>query len=174
MIEKRLLIHPYLSPSPCYRKVVCYSIFRFLKANNPESAQQELTKLKEHVEKNDLYLIEKFIEAYPLTKSEAGDIGFLVVESSRGCYPLVCYANSHSELGGVKNKPRKSGFKAALRVLEKNHSKIFPILLSYIKEHKEWDAELESMLREFFEYPQDKSNQAANDNNFNEGLKKTG
>jgi hypothetical protein len=60
------------------------------------------------------------------------------------------------------------------RVSPINYTKVAVIKTCYIKEHKEWDAELESMLREFFEYPQDKFNRAANDENFNEGLKKTG
>jgi hypothetical protein len=92
-----------------------------------------------------------------------GKIGFFLVESTRACFPLVLYPDSHSTQNSKKNKTRASALRTALGKVMKNHSAIF----SEMEKHEGWTLELERELEKHFEYQ-------ANDNKLSENMKKTG
>ncbi|MBX3710077.1 MAG: hypothetical protein KIT56_10395 [Gammaproteobacteria bacterium] len=165
LIESGLLKHPY-QINPCYRKVISYSFFRYLKQNNITIAQAEFNRMTSCIQKNELFLLKDFLGIYPAIMSDNGNIGYFIVESSRGCFPLVIYPNSHTQQNLTANKTRKSALSAAIRKLKNNQQKIFDTLA----EHDEWTLELESKLEKLFEYP----NRCANDSNFSSSITKVG
>lgn len=159
LIDSGFLKHPQQKHNPCYRKIICFSLFRYIKGNDMQHGLNEFNRLINHVEDGNLYILTKFLELYPFPMTDDGKIGYLLVEPSRGCFPLVIYPNQHSQNG----KTRKSGFHTALSKLRKNQSEIFKAL----NEHSEWSFELEAKLERLFGYP-------SNDGNFSNRLPKTG
>ena len=166
LIESSLLKHPH-QVNPCYRKVICYSFFRYLKQNNQTLAQTEFTRMANCVEKKQLFLLSNFLGIYPTLMTENGDQGYIIVESTRGCFPLVIYPDSHSQINNIANKTRKSALSTVLWKLKTNQVKIFETL----DEHDEWTLELESKLEKLFEYPHVKSH--SNDPNYKDSTPKT-
>jgi hypothetical protein len=92
------------------------------------------------IEKDQLFLLKGFLGVYPTTMTDDGGQGYFIVESSRGCFPLVIYPDSHTQLNHVANKTRRSVLKTAIWKLKNNQSKIFDTLVK----HDKWTLELES------------------------------
>jgi hypothetical protein len=165
LIDSSFLKHPDQN-NPCYRKIPCYAYFRYIKENDLERGLIEFERLHTHVKENRLYILNGFFEFYTLQMTANGEHGYLAVESSRGCYPLVFYPEPHSHHDNNENKTRKAAFTTAINKVYKNRKQIFKLL----DEHNEWTLELERKLEKHFEY---KQKPHSNDDQLNDSIPKT-
>lgn len=167
MFNNGFLRHPQYKLNPCYRKVICYSFFMYLKENAEPIGETTFKNMLDQIENNQLFWTEGLLGIYPTAMDSAGNKGCLAVDPSGSCFPLVLYPYSRAQFDNVENKTRLSGFKTAAGKEPKNWAEIFMILTGY----NEWTFDLEANLEEWFEYPKRKT--AANCPNYNDSLRKS-
>lgn len=118
-----------------------------------------------HFNEQKIFLLDGYLEMYPTPMTiENGQYGYVIVDSSRSCFPLVIYPKSHTKLNLNPNKSRISGLKKAIRDLNTSRSKILATMENNISNN--WE-KLEPTLEKIFNYP----NKPANDECFTSILK---
>ncbi|NNM59980.1 MAG: hypothetical protein HKM04_09230 [Legionellales bacterium] len=139
-----------------YRLVICYSLMRYFQTaksveydNDRDNCRNFLSKVLGAIEENKPYCEPSFLEIYPFEKS-ISQSGFVVIDRSKACYPLVLYPEDDKPEHG----DRISTFKTAVADIIDNLDKITPILYS----DTIWNQDKVSRLVRSFDYPE-KANQ---------------
>ena len=168
LIKEGLLKHPYQN-NICYRKAICYPLFRYLsKGNNKQSSVDEFLQMASAFKKNEAFILKGYLELHPIPTLGDHKDGWLMIDPSRGYYPLVFYPDSHSERNkNQPNKTRVSALETTINKIKKRKAEIFDIMLQQLNSGEKWSMEMEAKLEPFFEYPP-KANPAtgANDSIF--------
>ena len=88
----------------------------------------------------------KFVELYPFQKE--GERGLLLIDRSKGCYPLVLYPKDKDPDSEHGN--RIFSFVNAIVDLRDNHQ----FFEDYLRQHTEWNDEVVETLKSKFTYPE--------------------
>src|SRR5436853_7703901 len=73
----------------CYRTVLSHALLRKLRLSSGEEAKKALFAFKQAVDSGRQFTDDEFIFFYPVKMGEK--TGYLIVDKSRGYYPLVLY-----------------------------------------------------------------------------------
>ncbi len=129
-----------------YRMVICHAIHFFTRTNDDRQAAQNLVQQLLNIETNidipNLFLSYNF-------SFHNQNLGVVLIDRTRGSYPLVLYNNTSSpEQGNGQHIERLNAFMAAIRNIDERFDDIFRVIIN----SQEFDQNLFNELASFFEF----------------------
>lgn len=128
---------------PCYRTIICHALFKHHKARS--NVKNIFNKLHNAYEDQLMFREENLFELYPISMDENNDscVGYLFVDKTRGCYPLVLYPDAKEYTGNISASERTVAFQRVLYDLKCNIEGI----IGEFDKHEEWNNELQNNLQ---------------------------
>ena len=130
----------------CYRTIICHALFAIYK--NKQPAQEYFNQLIEAFKNKSPqpYINKDFLSLYSVIM-ESDETGYLLVDHTRGCYPLVFYTDSNSD--DFQNNPSASRVSAFSNVLEDFEKGIDKIIAEF-STPSAWNNALQKNLHEHY------------------------
>lgn len=127
----------YVQYAPCYRTIISLAFLNYsFYAGSESQIKDEITAFKDAVtaSKPQMYALgfpvgddeQLCLEVYPVDMGEK-DSGYLYVDHTNSCYPLVLYPREHK----VKNSPRSNAFLHAVYELESKKDILIELFEKY-------------------------------------------
>lgn len=129
-----------------YRLVILHAMHNYFKKNKDHRSAEVLLKELESAANNleTSYYEHNFLELYPFIKEKQK--GLLIIDRSKGCFPLVLYPEDNDSDHGN----RIWGFKIMLSDLLLNYKQYDSLLISC----SSWNETLVENLKETFTFPE--------------------
>lgn len=130
-----------------YRLVLLHALQYYLIFEGVQTFESLLKALRQVDKTTDGEFYEpKFVELYPFKKES--ERGLLLVDRSKGCYPLVLYPKDKDPDSEHGN--RIFSFVGAIVDLLDNHQ----FFEDYLRQHTNWNDEVVEILKTKFTYPE--------------------
>jgi hypothetical protein len=131
-----------------YRLVLLHALQYYLVSGEGTQSFESLLKALREVDKSVTaeFYEPKFVELYPFQKE--GERGLLLIDRSKGCYPLVLYPKDKDPDSEHGN--RIFSFVGALVDLLNNHQ----FFEDYLRRNTDWDNEVVEELMSKFTFPE--------------------
>ena len=130
-----------------YRLVLLHAFQYYLASEGTQTFESLLKALRQVDKTIDGEFYEpKFVELYPFQKE--GERGLLLVDRSKGCYPLVLYPKDKDP--DAEHGNRIFSFVCAIVDLLDNHQ----FFENYLKQNTDWNKEIVEELKSKFTYPE--------------------
>jgi hypothetical protein len=143
LYNDNFLRHPHHNFNPCYRKVISFTLHRFLREVGKEEAARSFNEMIISFKQQRLFEIHRFLEMYPTNM--ANGVGYVIVDSTGdGCFPLITRPDSRTQY-----QPRLNALFEVMRDLENQQFRILEIIGS----QDSWP-QIESRLEGIFNYSQ--------------------
>jgi len=132
-----------------YPFVICHALFRYTWTfgKNWSKCNDVLREIIDAMDENKMFSRSYFLELLPFTLEE--ERGFVVVDQSDGCYPLVLYPPSFKR---QERRDRVEPFRLSLGEVKDNLEKIKQILGS-LEVPSDWTEQVQQTLRPLFYSP---------------------
>jgi len=147
-VENWFAVHPN-KPGDwiCYRTVICNALLKFLPYidMNKLKAITIINEMHEKFNNNEIFRSKNFLHLFPFKISSKPKVSYLLVDKSRGSYPIVAYNIIKS---GSKSS-RYQALKNSIEDINKNSGQIIDMLLTF---HEKLDEEKQKKLQLLFHY----------------------
>jgi len=130
----------------CYRTIICHALFAYNKEFG-DDIKNLFEALYSDYEHSEIYQKEHFLEAYPVPMDNGS--GYLLVDKTKGCFPLVFYPSSKNT-NDLSRGSRKEALDNTFIDLNNNIKNIIDVFAKY--KEKKWDKPLQDNLQNYFDY----------------------
>ena len=119
-----------------YRLLICHALFKLVTVMKmtDQAIKDKLDEAIKAIDSKSVLCDESFLCIYPLIN----ELGFSVVDRTRGCYPLILYSDKIRTNGG----DRVMAFSCSLKNISNKYNNIIKVL------HGNWDENLQISARE--------------------------
>ncbi|CZI30004.1 TPA: hypothetical protein ACVNTL_000228 [Legionella pneumophila] len=137
LTDKKFGKSRYVKEGPCYRTIICAAFLEYHILNKCE--QTLIAKIQELIqcfhETKEFSLFwgtehkEILLEMYPVLMKEQW--GFLVVDHTGGCFPLVIYPYTNKYFDDTPNAARCAGLLRTIENIEKEKDRLVNLIVKY-------------------------------------------
>lgn len=138
----------------CYRTVICHALHWKMNHSTSEDAIQAFKAFATALNNSTEHEDSTFLSLY--AAQMRNDTGYVIVDKSRGYYPLVVYPYTNKQ-----GAPRTTALHYAVDGLAQNLS----LIINQLENHQDWNMELQQSLQnDFFHYIEDENKDDEDDN----------
>ncbi|KTC93577.1 hypothetical protein [Legionella cincinnatiensis] len=126
----------YLKNAPCYRTVICAAFLEYYTFNECEETlrlkiDELINSLKDKQEFRLLGIgnTKIYLEIYPVPMQNK--CGFVVIDHTGGCFPLIIYPYPNKSFNGKPNLSRCLGLSRAIENIEQEKERIIRLFIKY-------------------------------------------
>lgn len=127
----------YLKNAPCYRTVICAAFLEYFILNQCEKQlrlkiEELINSLKDEQEfqlKGMEHDTKIYLEIYPVNMQNK--CGFVIIDHTGGCFPLIIYPYSNKSFNEKPNLSRCLGLSRAIENIEKEKERIIELIVKF-------------------------------------------
>lgn len=130
----------------CYRTVICHALFYHMREDlySADELKRIINQIRDAFNQNQVFK-HHVLEVFPFQFDDQ-NIGFILVDKSHGCYPLIFYPQQQTE-----HATRTQAILNVMDDLVENIDKIIQILENYEK----WTEATQNDLQDIFNYKEE-------------------